>query len=290
MKKVIVSIIFLAVVASVVVFFWQDLSGFYASFSLKLPQIEKGFSDLVQETGKQIFTPAPLRAEKEAQEAFLTKEGVIARTNAERAKLGLPALKESINLDASAEAKVLDMFKNQYFAHQSPGGLGVGDLAENAGYDFLIIGENLALGNFENDQALVQAWMDSPGHRANILNANYQEIGVAVQKGIFEGRTTWLAVQHFGKPVSACAQPDAALKIKIENSQKQLSQIQGNLEALRLVLQETNRKNREEYNQKVGQYNDLVSQYNNLSAEIKVFVATYNQEVQAFNSCAQGVK
>jgi len=264
------------------------LAVLFSKNNLKLPQVEKGVSDLVQEAEKQIFTPAPLRAEKEAQKSFLTQEGVISLTNAKRAENGLPALKESLNLDASAKAKTLDMFKNQYFAHQSPGGAGMGDLAENAGYDFLIIGENLALGNFENDQALVAAWMASPGHRANILNTNYQEIGAFVQKGTFEGKTTWLAVQHFGKPVSACPSPSSALKAEIETSQNQLMEIEKTLEALRAELETTSRRDRQSYNQKVDQYNNFVSQYNNLSAEIKTMVATYNGQVKAFNSCAGG--
>lgn len=279
MKKIKILIAFLVIAVSAVLF---------SRNNLKLPQIEKGVSDLVQEAQKQILTPPPLRAENEAQKSFLTQEGTISLTNAERAKNGLPALKESLNLDASARAKVLDMFQNQYFAHNSPIGLGVGELAKNAGYDFLIIGENLALGNFENDQALVQAWMDSPGHRANILNTNYQEIGVAVGKGVFEQKITWLAVQHFGRPVSACPQPDAVLKIEIETSQNQLAEIENTLETLRADLQVRGRRDRESYNQKVEQYNNFVAQYNNLAAETKILVATYNKQVKAFNSCAGG--
>ena len=290
MKKIKVLIVFLAIAAAgaTVLFFWQDLAGLYMNFSVKLPQAEKGVSGLVQEAQKQIFTPEPLVFQKEAQESLLTQTGVISQTNAERAKNGLPALKESHILDTSAAAKVADMFKNQYFAHESPAGLGVSDLVKSAGYDFLTIGENLALGNFENDQALVQAWMDSPGHRANILNPQYQEIGVSVQKGVFEGKTTWLAVQHFGKPASACSGPSTALKAAIETSQNQLLEIQNNLESLRAELQTTNRGDREAYNQKVGQYNNFVSQYNNLSAEIKSLVTTYNKQVNTFNICASG--
>ncbi len=288
MRKIKILIILLIIAASAVLVFWQDLAGFYTSFSLKLPQIERGVSDLVQEAQKQIFTPPPLRAENEVQESLLTQEGVVSHTNAQRAQNGLPALKESLKLDASARAKVLDMFKNQYFAHESPAGLGVGDLVKSAGYDFLIIGENLALGNFANDQALVQAWMDSPGHRANILNANYQEIGVSVQKGVFEGKTTWLSVQHFGKPSSVCPGLSAALKAEIETNQAQLLEIQSTLDGLRAELQTMGRGNRADYNQTVEQYNNLVSQYNDLASETKNLVNTYNQQVKLFNVCASG--
>jgi uncharacterized protein YkwD len=289
MKLVKILIVILAAVGIVILFFYsqKDLAGFYSKISLNLPQIEKGISNLVQEAGKQILTPPPLKAEKEALNAFLTQAGVIRLTNTERAKAGLSALKESQLLDASAAAKVSDMFKNQYFAHISPSGLGVGDLAENEGYDYLVIGENLALGNFENDQVLIQAWMDSPGHRANILNANYQEIGVSVQKGTYEGKTTWIAVQHFGKPLSACPQPNEAKKAAIENNQKQITELQNTLDLLNIELQTMSRHDKA-YNEKVNEYNNLVSQYNNLLAETKELVAEYNKQVKALNSCASG--
>src|SRR6185369_15716694 len=117
---------------------------------------------------------------------------------------GLPALKENALLDKAAKKKLDDMFAQQYFEHINPQGKGPSDLAKSVGYDYIAIGENLALGNFKNDAELVQAWMDSPGHRANILNKQYTEIGVAVGQGTYEGKKTWLAVQEFGRPTSSC--------------------------------------------------------------------------------------
>jgi len=284
MSKIKIFIIILAIAGAVGVFFWQDLIGLYARFSLKLPQIEKGVSGLVQEAGKQIFTPPPLRAEKEAQRAFLAQEGVIADTNAERAKAGLPALKESLKLDASAKEKVLDMFKNQYFAHESPAGLGVGDLAEKAGYEFLIIGENLAEGNFANDAVLVDAWMNSPGHRANILNSRFQEIGAAVIKGTFEGQTTWLAVQEFGLPLSACPALDQSLKAKIQADQAQLDSAETLINSSRQELESMSHHD-SSYVEAVNAYNALVAQYNTLVAATKQLINTYNSQVTQFNQC-----
>ena len=118
----------------------------------------------------------------------LSQNDVIDLTNKARATYGsLPALKENSKLDFSAEKKLQDMFMKQYFEHVSPSGIGVGDLANQISYEYIVIGENLALGNFKDDQALVDAWMASPAHRANILNKHYTEIGVAVGKGTFEG-------------------------------------------------------------------------------------------------------
>ncbi len=164
------------------------------------------------------------------------------------------------------------MFENQYFAHDSPSGVKVGDLADTVGYDFIAIGENLALGNFENDEALVQAWMDSPGHRANILNSRYQEIGVAVLKGTFEGRTTWLAVQHFGLSVAVCPQPDETIKINIESSQSKIAEIFDVLKALEAELKKMNPRQNPDYQEKINQYNGLVTQYNLLVAQTKAVI------------------
>lgn len=281
------AIIFILLIAlGAVLFFRADLQELYVKIFNKLPQIEKNINDVIQETGKQIITPPPLISEKENDKSSLTKSGVIQQTNSQRAKYGLPALKESTVLDNSAAAKVEDMFLNQYFAHESPSGYGVKDFAENAGYQFIIIGENLALGNFENDSDLVSAWMDSPGHRANILNEDFSEIGVWVKRGVYNGKTTWLAVQHFGKPLSSCPQPDASLKFKIESNRNELSYLQDSLGALKTEIETTKPRFRDLYNQKIEEYNTLVAQYNLLADKTKTMIEEYNLQVKKFNDCA----
>ena len=63
----------------------------------------------------------------------------------------MSALKENEKLDQAALAKANDMFLKQYFEHVSPTGVGPGDLAQNYGYDYIIVGENLILGNFSSE-------------------------------------------------------------------------------------------------------------------------------------------
>ena len=275
-----------------VLFFRNDIYDWvYPKLFLQLPQIEKEITgSLIKEAEKEISTPPPLRAEEEAPEAFLTRAGVIERTNLQREKYGLSPLKESAKLNLSAELKVQDMFQNQYFGHESPSGEGVGNLSEKFTYKFLAIGENLALGNFQNDKALVDGWMDSPGHRTNILSHIYQEIGVAVGEGIFEGKTTWLAVQHFGLPLSACPQPDSSLKEKINENQKQILELQRELLSLEAEIQATRPKRDKEYIQKIAKFNALVSQYNTLVEETKILIDKYNSQVNLFNQCVVGVE
>jgi len=239
---------------------------------------------------KEIAAPPPLKAQKEAPtaEIILTADGVLSWTNKEREKAGLPDLAPNQKLTASALAKVRDMFKNQYFAHESPAGKGAGDLAEAEGYDFILIGENLALGNFEGDKALVDAWMASPGHRANILGSRYKEIGIAVGRGIFEGRETWLAVQHFGFPVSACSKPDENLKIGIESFETRINNLGIQASALKTELESEKPQNRNEYeayNAKVEEYNTLAQQMNSLIDQVKSIIPVYNQQVKTFDQC-----
>ncbi|MFQ6049481.1 MAG: CAP domain-containing protein [Candidatus Paceibacterales bacterium] len=286
-KLFIIFIIFLGVF----LFFWNDLLDIYSELSLRLPQIEKGVTEfLIKETEKQISIPPPLRAEREAPEAFLTHTGIIQWTNIQREKYGLPSFMENKTLNAMAEKKVQDMFEKQYFAHYSPLGVGMEDLAKSARYEFIAIGENLAFGNFQDDEVLVQAWMDSPGHRENILNDDYQEIGVAVSKDIFDGESTWLAVQHFGLPLSACPQLDETLETKIGTNQNQIKELQKTLEALLVKIQTMKPKRGRAYNQKIEQYNALASQYNTLIEETEVLVNKYNNQVRLFNECAAGAK
>jgi len=266
--------------------FRNEVLDFYSKLTLRLPEIEKEITGFIkEEVEKEISIPPPLRAEKEYPEAFLTKEGVITLTNLQREKYGLPPLEENLQLNAGAAIKVTDMFENQYFAHTSPLGEGVGDLAKQVNYEFILIGENLALGNFQNDEVLVQAWMDSTGHRENILNSRYQEIGIAVQKGIFEGESTWLAVQHFGLPLSACPQLDETLKAEIWANENEISQLQKTLRSLQIEIKTMRPKRGIIYNQKIEQYNTFVSEYNALVKETETLIDEYNSQIRLFNEC-----
>ena len=231
--------------------------------------------------------PPPLIVEVLLPESFLTQAGVIEFTNLQRLKNGLPPLKENQQLNNSALAKAKDMLDRQYFEHTSPENIGPAELAKEAGYEFIVIGENLALGDFENDEKLVDNWMASPGHRANILNPQYQEIGVAVLKGKFKDRITWVAVQHFGKPLSACPQPSEQIFSEIRENQSNLEKMYLSLVELERDIKAFKPKRTLEYNQKVGEYNLLVDKYNSLIERTKILVEKYNNQVILFNECVQ---
>jgi len=147
----------------------------------------------------------------------------------------------------------------------------------------------LALGNFKDDENLVNAWMESEGHRENILSTKYQEIGVAVKKGSFEGRETWLAVQHFGLPLSACPQPDVKLKVEIDENEKEIDELAEKLRLLQVEIKKMRPKWGSEYERKIDEYNLLVEKYNSLAKETQTLIESYNSQVKSFNQCLSSI-
>lgn len=250
---------------------------------------ERSLEFVEKNISKRVNIAEPLRKDIDDEESQLSIRGVIDETNRHRIGEGLPELKESAILNIAAQKKVDDMFSRQYFEHNSPTGEGAGDLVSAAGYEFIVVGENLALGNYKDDMVLVQAWMDSPGHRENILKNSYTEIGVAVARGTFEGKQTWLAVQHFTKPMSACPLVSDGLKLQIDSNNVRLDNMKVDLENRKKDLENKPQKNEESeaYNKKVDEYNNLVNEYNLLLETTKGLVSQYNSQVQNFNACAK---
>lgn len=216
--------------------------------------------------------------------AVLTIEGILKITNEEREKEGLGALKLNSNLSAGAEAKALDMFNKGYFAHESPDGRGPSEVAEAAGYEYIVVGENLALGGFKDDKDLVDAWMASPGHRENILRKEYKEIGISVKKGLYEGRMRWMAVQEFGTPASLCKKPNSDLYVSAQASSEKLKSMRKNLEERKVEIDAMD-KDSAEYRQAAENYNDSVREYNSLVVNSGAIIDQYNSEVKVYNSC-----
>ncbi|MCC7356672.1 MAG: hypothetical protein IT410_03590 [Candidatus Doudnabacteria bacterium] len=242
-------------------------------------------SQLLGRLEESHLLPPPLPSAIDARNAFLTQTGTLEWTNYQRKQDGLQKLKLNPLLNQAAQLKLSDMFKQQYFEHESPSGVGPSDLADEVGYAYVIVGENLALGNFENDQALVEAWMNSPGHRENILNDRYEEIGIAVGKGLYEGREVWLAVQSFGTPLSSCPSIDEALKTNLDNNQTEITALQAQLAVLKAEIESTNKSDSEKYNAKVKEYNNLVEKLNSLINVTKEITQQYNSQVNSFNAC-----
>lgn len=132
----------------------------------------------------------------------IAPETVIKLTNLKRQENGLLPLQTNSELSAAAAQKAADMFARNYWAHVSPIGTQPWYFITQAGYTYRYAGENLAR-DFSEAQAIVDAWMASPSHRDNLLNSHYQDIGIAVVDGTFDGRDTTLVVQMLGTKLSA---------------------------------------------------------------------------------------
>ena len=107
-------------------------------------------------------------------------EQVVELTNVERAKEGLQPLKLNDRLLDAAQDHSNDMAQDDFFSHTGADGSTVGDRVRASGYQYSTAGENIAAGQITAAQ-VVEGWMNSPGHRANILNPNYTEIGVGYE-------------------------------------------------------------------------------------------------------------
>lgn len=105
------------------------------------------------------------------------EQQVVELTNQERAKQGLEPLELDTELSAVAGDKSLDMQKNDYFSHTSPTYGSPFDMLRDYGIDYRTAGENIAMGHTSPEQ-VVQGWMNSEGHRKNIMNPNFTHIGV----------------------------------------------------------------------------------------------------------------
>lgn len=122
---------------------------------------------------------------------------VIRLTNEKRAENGLAPLEESSVLDQAAQAKGADMLNKGYWAHVAPDGTQPWKFFSDFGYNYRYAGENLAR-DFSDAASAVNAWMNSPSHRDNLLSPKYQDIGIAVVEGKLAGVDTTIIVQFFG--------------------------------------------------------------------------------------------
>lgn len=145
--------------------------------------------------------PTPARLAK------IVAQEIVAFANRARRAVGLPTLAVDPTLEASASAKGQDMLARGYFAHDSPDGRKPWSWIDRSRYDFIYAGENLAI-DFLAADTIHAAFMQSPSHRANILNGRYRDIGVAVVSGEMAGRPTELLVEFFGtRRVAALREP-----------------------------------------------------------------------------------
>ncbi|MBI3261490.1 hypothetical protein HYZ64_03940 [Candidatus Berkelbacteria bacterium] len=127
----------------------------------------------------------------------ISPQTIFELTNDARAKHGLAPLAQSQLLEQAAIAKTQDMITQGYFDHVGPNGQTPWALMDKAGYRYEYGGENLAVG-FSSAEDMVQAWLVSPSHRENLLDRNFEDIGIAALPAIVDGLPDLIVVQMFG--------------------------------------------------------------------------------------------
>ena len=171
-------------------------------------QIQKADTALVRDD------PAcPHSSDFPAQEADpAARQEILCLLNVERAKVNLPPLREEAHLDQAAQVQSDDIAARDFFAHVNPDGKTPGDRIFAAGYrqDYWT-GENIlwAEERLATPVRAMRAWMHSPGHRANILRANFTEVGIGVTLGAPQPVRSRAAVYAttFGGPPPGISQP-----------------------------------------------------------------------------------
>ena len=136
------------------------------------------------------------------QFAAVLSSVLVDLTNLDRSTNAVVRLKINPLLEEAARLKASDMATKGYFAHVSPEGVTPWHWFAVAGYDYADAGENLAIDFFESAD-VEKAWMNSPLHRANILNGSFTEVGIATATGTYQGYPTTFVVQMFGRPIRA---------------------------------------------------------------------------------------
>lgn len=147
--------------------------------------------------------------------ANISPTEVVRLTNQKRAEAGLGALTLNSNLAGAAYTKGQDMINKDYWAHVAPDGTQPWKFFNDFGYKYKYAGENLAR-DFTNPASAVDAWMNSPTHRENILNPKYKEIGIGVVEGDLAGSDTTIIVQFFGATYSDIVPQPVAQVLPVE--------------------------------------------------------------------------
>ncbi|MFA4941558.1 MAG: CAP domain-containing protein [Patescibacteria group bacterium] len=131
---------------------------------------------------------------------------IIELTNKIRNNLGIQSLVENNLLTQAAYSKAEDMLFNQYFAHIGPDKKTIKEWLAGVNYKYAVAGENLAMG-FSSAEEVVNGWVKSQTHYANIIDPDFSEIGVGMSSGLYENYDTTLVAQFFGskQPVVSVA-------------------------------------------------------------------------------------
>lgn len=214
-------------------------------------------------------------------------EDILVLVNSARKDAGVTELSMNEKLAQSAILKAQDMKEKDYFDHVNPEGLDMSYFVNASGYNFSTIGENLAEGYF-SAQSVHEAWMNSPGHRENVLSADFEEIGIAVVEIEKEGLRSYVSVQHFGTKLKEIQQQtnqkdtvcDKKIKKNCNNAKENREEVKDTIEKQEDIIKEARK---EGFSEK-----DLIDLYENLEKleDIKDDLKDYLEDCEKmFDRC-----
>lgn len=176
-----------------------------------------------------LFLSSFLHTETHPKENLLSdiRSGVIiALTNKERKQNNVPTLEENEKLNEAARLKAQDMASKGYFAHYSPEGISPWFWFTQVGYTYQKAGENLAV-NFDDSRTVVDAWMNSPTHKENIVKEGYTQIGIGTAKGIHKNKEATFIVQLFAAPNNDIENKTLAFSLEKKNIDNEETYVRG---------------------------------------------------------------
>ncbi|HCM53362.1 MAG TPA: hypothetical protein DIS59_00230 [Candidatus Magasanikbacteria bacterium] len=159
---------------------------FYSGLFLAMKAIVVAFVLLVP---VEVYVIPDVLADQQARLFTLTNEVRVAN--------GIAPLTSEQRLFASSQHKATDMASASYFAHTGPDGKSLASWLSDVGYPYSAAGENLAMG-FSDPRALVNAWVNSPTHLANLIDPEYHDTGIGLAAGMYDGVPVVYVAQHFG--------------------------------------------------------------------------------------------
>ncbi len=125
---------------------------------------------------------------------------LLSYTNNERSAGGLPSYSSNVKLSLAAQSKAEHMIENDYWSHYAPDGTSPWDFINAQHYTYQRAGENLAYG-FATSSGVLAGWMNSPAHKANVMDNGFTQVGFGIASGTFQGSDNTVVVAMYGEPI-----------------------------------------------------------------------------------------
>lgn len=198
-------------------------------------------------------------------------KNMLERINYDRIINGKKSLAWNASLCESANLKSQDMNNNNYFEHNSPSGITPWYWVKKVGYRYTFVGENLSLNYFTSESAHT-ALMNSPGHRANILNDNFTEIGINYVRGKLNGEDAFFVVQHFASP--APEKPEIKYVCDEKKANKNLNELEDTKDKIEKHLDDAEdiKKKLENAGQSTEEADDYINDMEDKEKEVNKYI------------------